>query len=64
MKSKKELRVQKVLTGRLQLGLFIKALFYIPRNTGGDDAQARLVSPLQLPYSAFPFIYPHLNGIN
>lgn len=44
MKSKKELRVQKVLTRCLHLGLFIKsAFFYIPCNTDGDDAQVSLV---------------------
>lgn len=57
-KSKKELRVQKVLTRCLHLGLFIEsAFFYIPCNTDdGGDAQVSLVSFLQLPYSAFPLI--------
>lgn len=59
MKSKKKIQdcVQKVLTRTpASRGLFIKALFYIPCNTDGDDAQVSLVSSLQLPYSAFPFI--------
>lgn len=43
--------------------LFFKGAFFTFLAILVERAQVSLVIVLPLPYSAFPFIYPHLDGV-